>query len=151
MRHARLPHGDACVCCGSMKIALHGKFKTHIPRQPWARYREKHRESSKGREYEKRGMLTETQRGKRQTVDSRGLRRGRKREGGEWFRDKDEGEGEREEYKKHTGAGRARDPSLRIRRRVKRRETPEERRPRAGAQEGEKNTGFKEDNDLCLR
>lgn len=94
-------------------------------------------------------MLTETQRGKRQTVDSRGLRRGRKREGGEWFRDKDEGEGEREEYKKYTGAGRARDPSLR--RRVKRRETPEERRPRAGAQEGEKNTGFKEDNDLCLR
>lgn len=74
----------------------------------------------------------------------------REREEGEWFRDKDEGEGEREEYKKHTGAGRARDPSLRIRRRVKRRETPEERRPRA-AQEGERNTGFKEDNDLCLR
>lgn len=96
----------ACVCCGPMKIVLHGKFKTHIPRQAWARYREKHRESSKGREYEKRGMLTETQRGKRQTVDSRGLRWGRKEEGGGWFRDKEGREGERKEYKKHTKADR---------------------------------------------
>lgn len=97
-----------------------------------------------GREHE-----AETQRVKRQTVDSRGLRREQKRkEGG-----REEGGSaiKRGNTRSHTRVGRTRDRSPRARRRVKRRETPEEKRWRARAREGEKNTDFKEDNDLCLR
>lgn len=81
-------------------------------------------ERKEGREHE-----AETQRVKRQTVDSRGLRREQKRKGS---RGRSGARGwcaiKRGEYKEHTRVGKARDRSPRARRRVKRRERPEERR-----------------------
>lgn len=86
------------------------------------RYQEKHRgvsdEGKEGREKRDVKHEAETQRVKRQTVDSRGLRREQKGRGrGRSTIKRGEIQGA------YEGWGRARDRSLRARRRVKRRET----------------------------
>jgi len=104
--------------------------------------------SDEGREDEKRGTLTRSRNTESKTADGRQPRvtKGTEKEGG---REAGGSAIKRGKYKEPYEGGKGR--SLRARRRVKRRETPVKRRWRASARERERNTDFKEDNDLCLR
>lgn len=143
-----------------MKIRV-AKYKTHIPGQAQSRYQEKHRgvsDEGKGRtRKEGREHEAETQGVKRQTVDSRGLHEGSRKGWRARRKGMKGGRGgaaiKRGEYKEHTRVGRVLGTvsPWRTREGEKKGNAGGREMASEGAEQGKKNTDFKEDNDLCLR